>query len=141
MSVGGEQVIAAAGVDPRIKAVVAEGVSARGARDEGDRAPGAGGLFIRYIDGVTKHAAALMTSADTPTQMRDAVSAMAADQRVFLIISGPAVNEVDAAEVLNETDPDIVSTWTIADAGHIAGLATHPVEWERRVIAFFDESL
>jgi len=43
--------------------------------------------------------------------------------------------------VLTEAGPDIVSTWTIADAGHIAGLATHPEEWEQRVISFFDESL
>ena len=141
MSVGGEQVIAAAGVDHSIKAVVAEGVSARGARDEGDPAPGIGGLFIRYVDGITKHAASLMTSADTPTQMRDAVSAMTPDQRVFLIISGPASTEVDAAEALIQAGPDIVSTWTIADAGHIEGLATHPDEWERRVISFLDESL
>ena len=105
MSVGGEQVIAAAGVDPRIKAVVAEGVSARGARDEGDPAPGAGGLFVRYIDGLTKHAAALMTSADMPTQMRDAVRAMTPDQRVFVIISGPASNEVDAAAGVDRRRP------------------------------------
>jgi len=141
MSVGGEQVIAAAGVDPRIRAVVAEGVSARGSRDEGDPAAGAGGLFIRYIDGLTKHAAALMTSAPMPTQMRDAVRAMKPEQRVFVIISGPASNEVDAARVFTAARPDIISTWTIADAGHIEGLATHPDEWERRVISFYDESL
>lgn len=66
---------------------------------------------------------------------------MAPDQRVFLIISGPASNEVNAAEALTAVGPDIVSTWTIADAGHIEGLATHPDEWERRVISFFDDSL
>ena len=141
MSVGGEQVIAAAGVDSRIKSIVAEGVSARGARDEGDPAHGVGGLLTRYVDGYTKQAAALMTSADTPTQMRDAVRTMSSEQRVLLIVSGPAANEVDAARVLTAIRPDAVSEWTIADAGHIAGLATHPYEWERRVISFFDESL
>ncbi len=35
MSVGGEQVIAAAGVDPRINAVVAEGVTAQGRTQRG----------------------------------------------------------------------------------------------------------
>jgi predicted acyl esterase len=141
MSVGGEQVVAAAGVDSRIKAVVAEGVSARGARDEGNPASGAGGFFVRYVDGLTKQAAALMTSADTPTQMRDAVHAMGPHQRVFLIISGQASHEIKAAEALAAAGPDNVSTWTIADAGHTAGLATHPDEWERRVTSFFDESL
>jgi predicted acyl esterase len=141
MSVGGEQVIAAAGVDPRIRAVVAEGVSARGARDEGDATTGVGGLFIRYIDSFTRQAAALMTSADMPTRMSDAVAAMTADQQVLLIISGPAGNEVNAAEVLMSAGPDTVRTWTIADAGHTEGLATHPDEWEERVISFLDESL
>jgi hypothetical protein len=134
-------VIAAAGVDHRIRAVVAEGVSARGARDEGDAASGVAGLFIRHVDRLTKHAAAVMTSAASPTQMRDAVRAMTTDQSVFLIVSGPAVNEVDAAQALERIRPDVVSTWTITDAGHIAGLETHPEEWEQRVIGFLDESL
>jgi predicted alpha/beta hydrolase len=141
MSVGGEQVIAAAGVDARIRAVVAEGVSARGARDEGYSARGLDGLLVRHVDAVTKHVAALMTSADTPTQMRDAVRAMTSDQQVFVIISGSAPNEVAAAEALSTIRPGGVSTWTIADAGHIQGLATHPEEWERRVIEFLDDSL
>ena len=140
MSVGGEQVIAAAGVDHRIKAVVAEGVSARGARDEGDPASGASALFIRYVDWVTKQAASMMTSADTPTQLRHAVDTMASDQRLFLIISSSASNEVNAAEMLTSVGPGIVSSWTI-DSEHIQGLATHPVEWERRVISFLDNSL
>jgi pimeloyl-ACP methyl ester carboxylesterase len=141
MSVGGEQVIAAAGVDHRIRAVVAEGVSARGARDEGYKARGLDGLLVRHVDFLTKQAASLMTSADTPTQMRDAVRAMTPDQQVFVIISGPAPNEVMAAEALTEIGPEHISTWTIADAGHIQGLATHPDEWERRVIEFLDDSL
>jgi pimeloyl-ACP methyl ester carboxylesterase len=141
MSVGGEQVIAAAGVDHRIRAVVAEGVSARGARDEGYPTRGIDGLLIRHVDAVTKHAASLMTSADTPTQMRDAVRAMTPDQEVFVIISGRAPNEVAAAAAFSVIRPDAVHTWTIADAGHIEGLATHPQEWERRVIDFLDESL
>jgi hypothetical protein len=66
---------------------------------------------------------------------------MTPEQRVFVIISGPASNEVDAARVFTAIRPDIISTWTIADAGHIEGLATHPDEWERRVISFYDESL
>lgn len=141
MSVGGEQVIAAAGVDHRIRAVVAEGVSARGSRDEGQPATGFGGLFLRHVDALTKHAASLMTSADAPTQMRDAVRAMRPDQRVFVIISGTAPNEVAAAEALIAVGPDSISSWTIPDAGHIQGLATHPEEWERRVIDFLDDSL
>jgi predicted alpha/beta hydrolase len=141
MSVGGEQVIAAAGVDHRIRGVVAEGVSARGARDEGTDVEGLGGLFVRHVDGLTKHAAALMTSAGTPTQMRDAVRAMTPRQQAFVIVSGTAPNEVAAAEALTAVGPETVSTWTVADSGHIQGLATQPEEWERRVIQFLDDAL
>jgi hypothetical protein len=31
--------------------------------------------------------------------------------------------------------------WRIADAGHTDGLERHPAEYERRVIAFFDNAL
>jgi uncharacterized protein len=141
MSVGGEQVIAAAGVDPRIRAVVAEGVTARGARDEGDPASGAAGLLIRYIDWITKNSADLMTSADKPTQLRDAVDAMTPEQRVFVINAATAQPEVAAAEALTTVAPDIVSTWIVPDSGHIEALATHPHEWEQRVISFLDNSL
>jgi hypothetical protein len=33
------------------------------------------------------------------------------------------------------------SIWEIPDAQHIRGLATHPVEYEKRVVGFFDEAL
>jgi hypothetical protein len=31
--------------------------------------------------------------------------------------------------------------WVVPDAGHTGGLATGPEGWERRVIAFLDETL
>jgi hypothetical protein len=31
--------------------------------------------------------------------------------------------------------------WEMPDAPHTGGLATHPVEYERRVVAFFDRTL
>ena len=50
MSMGGEEAIAAAGTDPRIAGVVAEGASGRGTRDEGVDTGGLSGLLIRYFD-------------------------------------------------------------------------------------------
>ena len=141
MSVGGEQVIAAAGTDARIRAVVAEGVTARGARNEGDAAGGVGGLYVRYTDWLTKNAAALMTSADKPTQMRDAIALMSSDQRVLVINAGTVAEEIAAAETFEAVDPAIVTTWIAADASHIDALGTYPDEWELRVVSFLDDSL
>jgi uncharacterized protein len=33
------------------------------------------------------------------------------------------------------------SIWELDDASHVRGLATHPVQYEKRVIGFFDAAL
>jgi predicted acyl esterase len=140
MSVGGEQVIAAAGADPRIRAVVAEGVTARGAHDEGDPARGVGGAFTRYVDWASRKAAAIMTSADTPTPLRDAVRAMS-QQRVLVIAAGTLPPEIDAAATFEALSPAVVTTWIAPHARHTKAYDAHPSEWEQRVVAFYDEAL
>ena len=140
MSVGGEQVMAAAGDDPRIRAVVAEGVSARGARDEGDPARGVGGSFNRYIDWVSRNAAGLMTSADQPTPLREAVRSMS-QQRLLVIVAGTMPAEIAAADTFAAQSPDVVTTWIAPGAQHTKAYDAHPAEWERRVIDFYDDVL
>jgi hypothetical protein len=140
MSVGGEQVMAAAGADQRIRAVVAEGVTARGAHDEGDPARGVGGSFIRYMDWASRSAASLMTSADTPTQLRDAVRAMS-QQRVLVIAAGTLPAEIAAAATFEALSPTVVTTWIAPGARHTKAYVAHPAEWEQRVVGFYDEEL
>jgi dienelactone hydrolase len=140
MSVGGEQAISAAGVDHRLRAVVSEGASARGARDEGDRAEGSGGWLIRYIDWVTRNAAALMTAADQPTPLRDSLAALDG-QRALIISAGTRPQEVAAAEEFRRSAPDAVEVWIAPDASHTGAYTTHPDEWEDRVITFLDDAL
>ena len=96
MSVGGEQAISAAGVDHRLRAVVSEGATARGARDEGDPAEGAGGLLVRHVDWLSRAAAGLMTSADHPTPLRESIAAFH-DQRALIIAAGTRPTEIAAA--------------------------------------------
>ena len=140
MSMGAEEAIGAAASDPRIQAVVAEGATARGARDEGDPATGAGGLFTRYIDWTTAHAADLMTAADRPIKLRDAVAA-ASPRPIMIIAAGTLAPEVDAAHVFQAAAPSSVELWIVPGAKHTEAYDVHPVEWERRVIAFLDASL
>jgi dienelactone hydrolase len=140
-SVGGEQALAAAGVDHRIRAVVADGATARGARDEGDPAAGAGGLLVRSTDWTSRHLAALLSGADTPTPLRTSVASMV-DQRVLLIAAGTVPAELDAADAFTAAGaPGAVTTWVADGAGHIGARERHPAEWERRVLGFFDEVL
>jgi predicted acyl esterase len=141
MSVGGEQAISAAGVDHRLRAVVSEGATARGARDEGDPALGVGGLLTRYVDWVSSRAAAAMTAADAPTPLRESLAALDRDQRAFLIAAGAAEPEIAASSVFRASAPDQVEVWVAPDTSHIGALRTHPGEWERRVVAFLEDAL
>ena len=140
MSVGGEQAIAAAGVDHRLRAIVSEGASARGSRDEGEPAEGAGGLLIRHIDWLTRTAAGLMTSADHPTPLRESIAAFR-DQRALIISAGTQPAEIAAAQVFDDAAPAVVDVWIAPDASHTTAFRTHPDEWERRVIEFLDGAL
>ena len=140
MSVGGEQAFAAAGVDPRIRAVVGEGTTARGALDEGMDADGGAGPFIRYVDNFTKLGAAAMSGAPRPTPMRDAFKAMDG-QQALVIAAGTSPEEISAAAAFEAVAPETVSTWVVPGAGHTGARLTDPAGWEAHVFSFFDEVL
>jgi hypothetical protein len=140
MSVGGEQAIAAAGVDTRLRAVVSEGATARGSREEGDPAQGVGGLLVRHIDWVSKYAASLMTAADRPTPMRESLAGFD-DQRALLIAAGTVESEIRATDAFDAAAPEQVDVWIAPNASHTGAFQTHPDEWERRVVDFLDDTL
>jgi hypothetical protein len=140
MSVGGEQAISAAGIDHRLRAVVSEGATARGSRNEGQPAEGTGGWLIRYVDWVTRTAAGAMTSADYPTPLRDSLAAFDG-QRALIISAGTMPDEIAAAQVFEDVAPATVDVWIAPDASHTTAYRTNPDEWERRVIRFLDSTL
>jgi dienelactone hydrolase len=140
MSMGAEEAIGAAGADPRILGVVAEGATARGARDEGDPASGVGGWLTRYIDWTTAHAADLMTSAHPPTKLRDAISS-AAPRPIMIIAAGTQPAEIAAAHTFHDAAPGSVDIWIAPDAGHTTAYDTQPAAWETRVTTFLDHAL
>jgi uncharacterized protein len=140
MSMGAEEAIGAAGSDTRIRAVVAEGASARGPLDEGDPAEGVGGWLIRYVDWTATRAVDLMTSADRPVKLRDAIAA-AAPRPFMIIAAGTQPVEIDAGNMFQAVSPDSVELWVVPNAGHTEGYDVQPAEWEARVIAFLDRSL
>ena len=88
LSMGGEEAIGAAAADSRIRAVVAEGATNRVASDKAwlsDRF-GWRGAIQEGIEWLTYRTADLLTAADPPTSLRDAVDVMA--PRPVLLIAG-----------------------------------------------------
>jgi uncharacterized protein len=141
ISMGGEQAIAAAGVDERIRAVVAEGVTGMQAEDHGwVERYGIQGSFQSVIDPVMYGTAGLLSGLDPPMALRDAI-ASAAPRPLLLIAGGDTASETVAGEWFEQTSPDSVELWVVPGAGHTAGLATMPAEWETKVIRFLDEAL
>jgi uncharacterized protein len=141
MSMGGEQAIVAAGADPRIRAVVSEGTTGMQLADHGWLSHyGVRGTITKGIDWVTYEAADLLSSADRPMSLRNAIRA-AAPRPVLLIAGGNQTDESIAGRFFQAASPTTVQLWVVPGAGHTAGLATHSAEWEARVTAFLDRAL
>ena len=140
LSMGGEEAIGAAGVDPRIRAVVAEGATGRTAADHDEiRTEGYATTIERGLDWVTYALTDLLTRTSPPASLRSSV--VSSDAEFLLIAAGTEEKESLAAASLRSADRQRVRTWTVPRAGHVQGLATEPEEWERRVVGFLDREL
>jgi pimeloyl-ACP methyl ester carboxylesterase len=141
LSMGGEEAVGAAAHDPRIRAVIAEGVTGRTAEDKAAWLPGGiPGTVQRGLDALTYGLVDLLTPAAPPQPLADAV-AEADGTSFLLIVAGTEPDEERAASVLRDRAPDRVTVWPVPDAPHTHGLATAPDEWTDRVTAFLDAGL
>jgi uncharacterized protein len=146
LSMGGESAIGAAGADPRVRAVVAEGATNRVAADKAFLADeyGVRGEVQQGIDVVTYAVAGLLTEAPEPRPLRDSVRTASADGTrtpLLLVAAGDVEAEQLAAAYLESASPGSVETWTVPGAGHTQGLAVEPEQWRRRVVTFLDEAM
>jgi pimeloyl-ACP methyl ester carboxylesterase len=141
-SMGGEEAIGASGSNDLIRAVVAEGATARTADDKDwlSDEHGVRGLFQEQIERLQSWFTDRLTSAEQPVSLRSAVL-RSGDTRFLLITAGEVADERDAAAFIASAAPDRVHTWDVAGAGHTDGLAVAPEEWERRVVAFLSSAL
>lgn len=134
------QALAAAGSDPRIRAVVADGAKGQQLADHGWRPRNVDGILQRGVEWVQYTAAGLLSDAPRPMSIPDAIRA--ADGRPTLIIAAGAVaDEPVAARWFQAASPATVQVWVVPHAGHTQGLATAPRAWEAHVIGFLDAAL
>ncbi|MGD9704265.1 MAG: alpha/beta hydrolase [Acidimicrobiia bacterium] len=142
LSMGGEEAVGAAAALPGIRAVVAEGATGRTAADKAWMSDvyGVRGWVQERIEWMTFSLTDLLTAADPPIALHDAV-AVAAPRPVLLIAAGNVSDEADAARFIGSASPTTVEIWQVPDTGHTDGLTTHPEEWEARVTTFLAEHL
>lgn len=141
LSMGGEEVLGAVGSEPLVRAVVAEGATARRAADKAwlSDVYGLRGGLQEQLERLQYGLTDLLTDAAPPAVLRDAVRR--SDAAVLLITAGEVPDELHAAAHIASGSPDRVEVWTVPGAGHTDGLATDPDGWERRVIEFLDANL
>jgi pimeloyl-ACP methyl ester carboxylesterase len=141
LSMGGEEAIGASAADDRIRAVVAEGATNRVAADKAwlsDEYAALGWVQER-IEGLTYALTDVLTAADPPTSLRDAVAT--ASVPTLLIAAGDVADEANAGRYIRSGSPDTVELWVVPRTRHTGALDTHPDDWERRVVAFLSEAL
>ena len=92
------------------------------------------------LDRLTYGAVDLLTGADPPIALRDAVG-RAAPRPVLLIAGGAVADEQRAAQWIRAASPSTVTVWVVPSAGHVQGLAVEPEQWADRVLGFLDENL
>ena len=139
-SMGGEQALAAAGSDLRIRAVVAEGAQGQQLADHGWRPHDITGVIDRGMEWVQYTAAGLLSGAPRPMSIRDAIRA-AAPRPVLIIPGGATADEPVAARWFQAASPASVQLWVVPHAGHTQGLAAAPRAWEAHVIRFLNAAL
>jgi uncharacterized protein len=138
---GGEEAIGAAAADTRIRAVIAEGATNRVTADKAWLSVEYGwrGVIQEGIEWLSYSTADLLTDADPPISLHDAVAATA-PRPVLLIAAGDVAAEGHAGRYIASASPETVDMWIVPDTGHTGALDTHPGEWAQRVTTFLDEA-
>jgi hypothetical protein len=140
LSVGGELMLQAAAENPGLAAVVSEGAGTRSLREE--LVDYDGWMLLRGFHVMVTKQVGISLFADElpPPSLVDLVPRIA--PRPTLLIWAPnGGNQETMNPVYQRLIGPSAEIWSIPDARHIKGLQTHPEEYERRVVGFFDRSL
>jgi uncharacterized protein len=141
-SMGGEEAIGAAAADARIRAVVAEGATARQAADEAwlSDVYGWRGWLQEQVEKVQDGVTDYLTEASPPIALRSAV-VNAPGTSFLLITAGNVDDEGHAAAYIRAGASERVTVWNVEGADHTGGYDKQPDDWQQRVVAFLDETL
>jgi fermentation-respiration switch protein FrsA (DUF1100 family) len=139
LSVGGEMMIEAAAESTALKAIVSEGASSRSVRDE---IANPGGTWQEVIGNSVATAATAIFSNNLPPATLKSLAPKIAPGSVFFVYGErgqPAERPANQAFYAAAGQPKAI--WEVPGSGHIGGIDAQPAEYERRVVAFFDEAL
>jgi fermentation-respiration switch protein FrsA (DUF1100 family) len=141
LSVGGELMLETAAETDDLKAVVSEGAGPRAFSDEMDQEMSAIDTVLNGAGNAVKVGAlTVFTNQTPPANLKDLVGRIA--PRPILLIAAPNTKN---GEKLNRgyyaAAHEPKALWEIPESKHTGGLDARPVEYERRVVGFFDRAL
>jgi uncharacterized protein len=141
LSVGGEMMLEAAAETTALKAVVSEGAGARAFSEDMDEDVGGAGRVPSAVFSAVKTASvAVFSDSAPPENLKHLVGRIA--PRPLLLIAAPRSGhgeELNRGYVAAAGEPKAL--WEIPESRHVGGIAARPVEYERRVVGFFDAAL
>jgi hypothetical protein len=137
-SVGGEVLIDAAASNPGLRAVVSEGAGVRSVREHMLR--GWRGWPSLPEAAVQTAALAAMSGSPPPPSLAD-LAPRVAPRAVFLIYAGRGGGGEELNPSYHDAAPGSTTLWAIPEATHVGGFEARPLEYESRVIGFFDRAL
>ena len=142
ISIGGEEAIGAAASDARLRAVVAEGVTARTGDDLTWLSARYGwrGTVQESFEQLRDVVTVVLATTFPPIALADAIAA-SGDVPFLLITAGDIDDEAFAATALTAAAPDRVTTWQVPDAGHADAFERAPDDWPRHVLGFLQANL
>ena len=142
-SVGGEMLIEAAAESDAFKAVVSEGASGRSVRDGLANQDFSVGRVPELLGlGVNTAAVATFTNNLPPRDLK-ALAPQISPRAAFFIYGehGQGGSERVPNQGFYAAAGGPKEIWEVPGAKHVGGITTRPVEYERRVISFFDRAL
>jgi len=141
LSMGAEAVLQATAENRAIRAVVAEGAGAR-SLEEALLAPG-NDKWLDLPKTWLSYALTRLASGDRPPPSLDQLTPRIAPRPLLIIYATTSAQAAEAQLSPRYFDAagEPKEIWPIDDAGHTQGFATHPAEYEARVIRFFDAAL
>jgi uncharacterized protein len=138
LSTGANTLIEVAAERRPLKAVVAEGATARSFADYRNLA----GIDVAAPYWWTLYTAVRVLSGASPGKPLKDLASRVAPTPLLLIAAGEGIaQERDLNRIYAEAAREPVELWDLPDVSHTAAIRERPRDYERRVVGFFDEAL
>lgn len=139
LSLGGEALLGAAGENPALGAIAADGATQRSTA-ELLALPKERSLFRNFTARVMYATVGLLSGQQPPTPILKSIQAAGSTQ-FLLIAAGEEQREIEFNQIFAEAIGSRARLWVVPGAAHTGAFQLDRGEYERRLIAFFDQAL